>query len=270
MRFAPTQFPAPVVRSERLGDFVVSETRYGAGEELPLHSHEYGCLVIVLAGTFRERSDGRSRHGAPGTIIVRPQGEPHSNCFDERGGRCLNVEIAPHWLACMREGTGAFETPAALAGAAFSPAGSRLSEGLTRLPDESALALESLLLAFAAERAAGERLARGAPPRWLLGVRDQLHADAASRLRLADLAAEAGVHPVHLASTFRRFFGITLAQYVRRLRVDYACRAIAGSASPLAQIALDAGFADQSHLGRAFKRATGMTPAAYRGLAGAA
>lgn len=105
MRFAPAHFPAAVVRSTDLGDFVVTETLYGAGEALPLHSHEYGCLVVVLEGTFHETSDGRPRHGAPGMIIVRPEGEPHSNRFDGRGGRCLNLEIAPRWLARMREGT---------------------------------------------------------------------------------------------------------------------------------------------------------------------
>ena len=279
MRFAPTQVPAPVVRSVQRGDIVVSETRYAAGEELPLHSHQYGCVVLVLEGTFHERSDGRHRDGAPGTIIVRPTDEPHSDRFDGRGGRCLNVELPPQWLAAVSDESALFETPAAFAGGAFSPAGRQLHRGLTRLDEPSApgiespgiesLAIESLLLAFADERAGGGRPARGAPPRWLLNVRDRLHSGANSRLTLTALAAEAGVHPVHLASTFRRFFGVTVAHYLRRLRVDYACRAIAGSASPLAQIALDAGFADQSHLGRAFKRTTGMTPAAYRGFAGA-
>lgn len=131
----------------------------------------------------------------------------------------------------------------------------------------SADAVESLLLAFATGRG-DDRPPSAAAPRWLLRVRDRIHADPGSRITLGELAADAGVHPVHLATAFRRYFGLTAARYRRRLRVEYACRAIASSESPLAEVALDAGFADQSHLGRAFRRAVGMTPAAYRGAAG--
>jgi AraC family transcriptional regulator len=48
------------------------------------------------------------------------------------------------------------------------------------------------------------------------------------------------------------------------LRIEDACRRLATSDAPLVAIALDAGFADQSHFAKTFKRQTGMTPAEYR------
>jgi AraC family transcriptional regulator len=51
---------------------------------------------------------------------------------------------------------------------------------------------------------------------------------------------------------------------VRALRVDFACRELARRDQPLAEIALAAGFADQSHLARCLRKRTGMTPAAFR------
>jgi AraC family transcriptional regulator len=73
-----------------------------------------------------------------------------------------------------------------------------------------------------------------------------------------------GVHPVYLASEFRKHFGCTIGEYVRKLRVEFACRRISESDSPLSDIAIAAGFSHQSHFSRTFKAVTGMTPAGYR------
>jgi AraC family transcriptional regulator len=81
---------------------------------------------------------------------------------------------------------------------------------------------------------------------------------------LAEIAAEVGVHPVHLASTFRRYFHHTMGDYQRQLRVEFACRQLASGCASLGEIALAAGFADQSHFVRVFKRHLGITPGAYR------
>jgi AraC family transcriptional regulator len=69
---------------------------------------------------------------------------------------------------------------------------------------------------------------------------------------------------VHLAVEFRRFYGSAPAEYIRRLRVEFACRALSGSTAPLIEIALAAGFSSQSHFSNTFKRLIGMTPTAYR------
>jgi AraC family transcriptional regulator len=63
---------------------------------------------------------------------------------------------------------------------------------------------------------------------------------------------------------FRTNVGCTPGEYVRRLRVEFACHRISSSDMPLIEIALEAGFSDQSHLTKNFKRYTGMTPARFR------
>jgi AraC family transcriptional regulator len=74
------------------------------------------------------------------------------------------------------------------------------------------------------------------------------------------------VHAAHLARVFRKFKGCTIGDYVRGLRVQHACRRISGSDDSLADIALAAGFSDQSHLSRTFKQHTGMLPSQFRNL----
>jgi AraC family transcriptional regulator len=108
------------------------------------------------------------------------------------------------------------------------------------------------------------REAERRPPPWLLRARDLAHARFREPLRLAELAQEAQVHPGHLARAFRRHFRTSLGSYVRGLRLEWAAGRLLGSEESLASIALAAGFADQSHLTRAFKRFTGVTPGGYR------
>jgi AraC family transcriptional regulator len=85
----------------------------------------------------------------------------------------------------------------------------------------------------------------------------------AGPLSLTGVAQHVGVHPVHLARTFRAVYRTSFASYVRELRIDFAREQLAGAA-PLSEIAAAAGFYDQSHFSRCFKRHLGMTPAAYR------
>lgn len=107
----------------------------------------------------------------------------------------------------------------------------------------------------------------GPPPAWLLRVRESLDDRYREReLRIAGLAAVAGVDPAHLARTFRAHYGTTAGAYLREMRVQRAAHALARSSAPLAQIALDAGFADQSHFTRVFRTAYGVTPQRWRAL----
>jgi len=78
-----------------------------------------------------------------------------------------------------------------------------------------------------------------------------------------ELSAIAGVNPRHLLRTFRKYHGTTVANYIRQRQLQQAREAIATSKHPLAMVALDSGFADQSHFTRAFRKAYGETPAEY-------
>jgi AraC family transcriptional regulator len=93
-----------------------------------------------------------------------------------------------------------------------------------------------------------------------------VHDGFTERWSLAELAAAASVSADHLARAFRRHQGCTVGEYVRRLRVELACRLLAESEEPLAQVALAAGFSDQSHFTKVFRRRMGTTPAAFRKL----
>jgi AraC family transcriptional regulator len=83
-------------------------------------------------------------------------------------------------------------------------------------------------------------------------------------VRLSELAEAVGVHPIHLARTFRARHGVSVGEYGRRVRIEWAAAEIARGQTSLAAVATEAGFADQSHFTRLFKRYVGTTPARFR------
>ncbi len=104
----------------------------------------------------------------------------------------------------------------------------------------------------------------GLSPAALRRVEVYVEAGLDGPLPLADLAARAGLSVFHFARAFRVSTGSTPRAFVEARRIARARQLIAGTAQPLAAIAVDAGFGTQSRLTIAFKRATGFTPAAWR------
>ena len=127
----------------------------------------------------------------------------------------------------------------------------------------STLEIEGLVLRLAAT-VVREREHSSGSSAWVEDVRERLRAEFQSPASLDDLAAEAGVHPGHLTRTFRARFGCSIGTYVRRLRVSAVLRAIADPDRSLADLASEAGFSDQSHMGRVVRRETGLTPGEWR------
>ncbi|MBV8465948.1 MAG: helix-turn-helix transcriptional regulator [Burkholderiales bacterium] len=102
-------------------------------------------------------------------------------------------------------------------------------------------------------------------PRWIHQVREQLDAEYLAPPSLSRLGRAVGRDPAHVCATFRRVFGRSPGQYLRELRLWQARHALdTKPGSSLADIATDAGFADQSHFTRHFKHLFRVTPATYR------
>ena len=120
------------------------------------------------------------------------------------------------------------------------------------------------LLAATSRETRRAELRVGRPPAWLCSAEDLLRARIGACVGLGELAEEVGVHPTHLARVFRAHYGVSVGEYGRCLRLAWAAAEVARGDTPLATIATQAGFADQSHFTRLFKHYVGTTPARYR------
>lgn len=261
-RLCGGRFYGERIRSLDCAGLTLSETRYPAGVRLPRHCHEHAYFCLIRRGTYREEYGGRQRSCGPLTLAFHPPEEVHAEHFDGQEVRSFNVEITPAWVRGVA-GAVPLERPFDARGGPLVGLAVRLLDEFEHPDPSSSLMIEGLTLELLG---LGSRELRGGPaaPRWLLRVRDLLTERCTASFTLADLAAEAGVHPGHLAGAFRRHFGCSVGAHVRRQRVALACRHLAASDAPLADVALLAGFADQSHFTRTFKRHMGLTPAAYR------
>jgi AraC family transcriptional regulator len=129
------------------------------------------------------------------------------------------------------------------------------------------LAIDGLLLEILAE-VTRERSPEATlkPTRWLTKIHDLIHDRFTERLSLETIAGAVGVHPMHLCRVFRKQYGCSVGQYIRRLRLERATRDLVSSRKAAVEVALDAGYSDQSHFTNDFSRHTGMTPIEFRRL----
>jgi AraC family transcriptional regulator len=232
--------------------------------EVVRHTHEEGHFVLVTGGVYLSSArDAPALCTAP-TLIYNPPGTTHRDCFRSESGRFFTISVAASALGHAMSFTdlpdSAFVLPPHLVALARRVGRECLS------PDgASSLVAEALCLELLARTSRSFDRERPRSPGWLRRARELLHdACGEEEMSIAGIAAAVGVHPVHLARTFRHHFRCTPGEYLRRCRLEKAAALLAGGSKPLAEVALESGFADQSHLAKAFKRAYGVTPSAYR------
>ena len=224
-----------------------------------------GYVAVVLEGavckTFRRSSSTLDR----GSFMSIPAGAAHSSDFAAGGCQVLILRAAEE------EGKPEFgsilNSRVQVAAEASTLLGWQIAKELECGDAYSGLALEGLTLELLA--CAGRAATAGMSPRdvtWLRVVRDLLHDSTPSTVSLRELGDVVGRHPAQVARAFRHAYGVSVATYSRSLRLEWATVAVATTDDPLTRIALEAGFADQSHFTRSFRRHHGVTPGRYRQL----
>ena len=261
----PVSQGSPTVVARELPGLRALVADFPAALHLPRHSHAQPTLAVVLSGCFRKQLASEVQEAVPGSLITEPAGECHANWFGPRGARVallqpLQVEedgeIPWHRL---------FGRPRASLDPACTSLAWRMARELTAPDDLSLLALEALTLELLVSAARGGSVEpRSRPPPWLARVEERLRVEFVRPPPMRTLAREAGVHPVHLARVFRRRNGCTAASHVRKLRVAWAQAQLLLEGATTADVALAAGFADQSHFARVFRQLVGVSPARWR------
>ena len=252
-------------RAVSVEGFTLREGLHPAGSTLVWHRHAGATICFVYSGGFAERYADVTLDCRPGTLKITPAEEAHSNRFGREETRGLLIEADPAGLGRLGPHSRVLEQRASFRDAHLSLLGCRLLAELRAGDSAAPLAIEGLVLEVlaGAARASQLRLHGTMPPRWVTEARDLLH-DPGRVGSLGELAEAVGVHPVTLARGFRRAYGCSVGAYLRRLRVARAAQRLAETDNPLAGIALEAGFADQSHFSNLFRRETGVSPSAFR------
>jgi len=237
--------PSEVLLEARVADSTVTVVRYAPFQVIGPHAHGEEGLTVVLQGAFLEEAQRGTMLARAGSVATRPYGLRHTNRFGPEGAVILAViPDRDRFGEPIRDWTWS-EIPAAFR------AGLRL---IGREED----ALPELLAAISPRgRPDGVAVAR---VRRLLDDLD----DPERRPSVSALADAVHVHPVHLARQFRQAYGVSLREYRTIQLVKRAAAAILATKAPLSRIAHDCGFADHSHMCRAFRRVAGWGPSRLR------
>lgn len=264
-QLSPGCFYGEISKKSEVAGLILHESLYPHHAKIAAHSHAHSYFSVVLDGTYRETYERKTRHCKPATVVFHPAGETHSDEFSDKGGRLFHLEVNRRWLEKLDEYAVKLNRPAHVQGGPLAWLASRLYKEFHQMDDVSPLAIEGLATELLAETSrCCKTLLYQEPPKWIKLARELVQEHFAENLSVAFVAQSVGVHPVHLCRAFRRFHSCTIGEFVRGLRVEFACVQLSTSQMPISQIAALAGFSDQSHFCKTFKGYLGVAPDQYR------
>jgi AraC family transcriptional regulator len=227
---------------------------YREGSAQRMHTHPTPTVSLLLSGSVHEQVSRSEVSAGASWISIKPPGVRHRNVYGRNGAVILSVAIddPDHWAAAL-------------------PAPEWTWRPMIRRNYGAVLA--SLTAPGRLRDATFELIAscsrvtrrEGDPPRWLRLVEEQLRAH--PDLSLGVVAADAGVHPVYLARAFRRWHGVTPSAFRLVQRTSQAVGAALWSRKTASAVAHEVGFADQSHMARSIRSATGYSLSELRHMA---
>lgn len=242
------------------------------------HSHDGYAIGVTTHGVQRFRCKGRQYDSLPGDFVLFNPDEDHDGRRGTEDGFGYTIWYVPETVVdgtlaahAGSNGSRYFSHPH-VADPRMAHTFRRLSTGLADGRAES-LRIASLVQAFLETmlaRHAEQPPALDAPTgagggAALARVKDYIRAHYAHDISVTDLAAVAGLSPAHLTRAFGARYHIPPHVYLNAVRITQA-QARIRRGMPLSIVALECGFADQSHLTRRFKGSVGVTPSAWRAM----
>jgi AraC-like DNA-binding protein len=237
------------------------------------HSHETFSIGAVTGGRS-EYLNRRAREwiGAGAVVMMNPDDVHACNpVADERWSyRMMHVDVA--WLTGLQHELGFGENHAFRAFSQTMSTDAELFDGLNRLhailvdDDTDTLRKQSAAITFFSE--VQNKLNPAVLPdhdasRQLTRAAEFIAENCTRSLKLEDICEAADLSASHLIRAFKQRYGMTPHAYLINRRIQYS-RAQLRRGRVIADVALDAGFADQAHLQRIFKRLVAATPGQYR------
>ncbi|HTF17809.1 MAG TPA: AraC family transcriptional regulator [Chryseolinea sp.] len=245
--------------NKRVFDFrgvTLTETEYKGPVSEDWHCHESNHVTLFLDGGNCEQRTTGDIQAVPGRILTYPSGMRHRNTHTRFPSKNINIEIHDEFLKAN-----AITLPSSFKRNVLPEILDIYDECLdpnTR-SEETVHALVICLLSHSSAK-------QIAPPAWMRTVIHMINDRWNENLSLKELAAATGNHPVTVSKAFRRFYGTTLSQYTRQIKVSKALEIARTTRMPLVQVALECGFFDQSHFIRTFKTVTGRSPKYWANL----
>lgn len=257
----PDRWP---VTEMRVPGFDIVAGIHPAASVISRHTHGSPTICAVQSGRFTEYYNGRAVDCDAGIVKVTPAGEPHWNRFAAVDTYGVRIDVDTSRFDTRQSIAKLLDERLFFPAGAFAGLTTALVAEIARPDAVSSIATEGLLLELLARMARLSSAQSSPRQRWLMHADALIRETYRSALTVSELADTVGVHPATLSRGYRREFGCTIAHRIRQLRLDYAARELTTADTPLSEIALRAGYYDQSHFSNAFRRQFGASPGRYR------
>ena len=254
----------------------VWETQHDYGFQMDVEAHPFAEIFYVLDGTGVFVIDG-ARHGCgSGDVVIVPSGAAHA--IEDRQtpltlyGIGVSADLLAHDQEALRQArAGVASGSRALAGRMRAGIRRMLYEQTDTRPGGRALIVGltlQLVAALARAPAAPNPPEPDHPGTSHRHAVERFRTELTHRfyepVRIDRVADELGVSRRSFTRLFREIAGCSYAEYVERVRVEYACRLLRETSRGIAPVAFECGYEDLSSFYRAFKRQVGKPPGQWR------
>ncbi len=234
------------------------------------HRHDTYALGLTLHGVQTFRYRGSERFSNPGNVIVLHPDEVHDGAAGTDDGLIYRMIYLPPELIGAVDGHQTalpFVGNPVVADAGLWQALADILDDLDHEPDALALDDSVMRIAVGLSRQAGmpRKVVTATARTAVMSARDFLEDHSTETVRSNDLETITGLNRYELARQFRRLLGTSPHRYLVMRRLEQAKRLMSIGAG-LAETAAEAGFSDQAHFTRHFRKAFGMTPGRWNDL----
>lgn len=248
----------------RMKHFVLIEAMHAPGSAVPPHVHHAASLTFTIQGSSVECFEDSKLEAQSGGLLLRPADRLHSDWIGQRGVHILTIEIDSNYAASVDGFGKVFQRPSYFSGGVLPSLAQRIYHESKTRDTAAELIIEGLMLEMLGTVSRNSRGPALKAPAWLAKAKRICAEQFRESIHLSDIAHRVGVHPTHLARAFKNLHKLTLGDYVRQLRIDWAAGELTRTDESITNLAVAAGFYDESHFIRSFKKQFGVSPARFR------
>ena len=239
----------------------VVETEYQQKVFEGWHSHNNAHITLFLRGGTSEKRKNSSTDVGPGSLLFYHSDELHMNHKTLFPSKNINIEVEENLLKDLQITEATIEK---------SIQNTTLTKFLIlKIFKESQVADtfsgDTINMLFAQLSQANTHLEKyEKAPFWVKSLNELLNDCWNENPNLQDLATVLNVNPITISKHFPKYFGCTLGEYMRRIKINRSLSLIESNENNLTEISFQCGFSDQSHFIRTFKNQTGFLPKQFQ------
>lgn len=259
------QFYGQTNQKLELNGLTITDTEYSY-VFIDWHYHEHSHFELTMRGDTCAGNRRETFYCSADTLLFHNCQEPHYNVKPAGTTRGFQLEIAPQWSRQFDLNLGTLPDSTNVLHPGVKLLFYNIYKESKLADDVSALSIDALLLNMLTTMRGLAGHTENRRPTWVKTMDEMLRENFLEPPSLQTIATELNLHWAHLSREFPRYFHCNFGAYIRQIRIEKSLALLRDKDLSLTDIALQCGFADQSHFIRCFREFLGVTPKTFRKL----